>query len=162
VGVDTDFPCGWWWWIPLAFLVWVFACGRSRRCGAVQRVVEFLLARKALACKCENVPGFKARLVAMLKMSASGRHELRADAQIVLDHGSRGASVERLLLPQPSTLNIYTRNRLFSDSLTDFPNSGLPDQQNKEKINEFQATLKEEKKKDPKPLANPPCKSSIV
>lgn len=31
VGVETDFPCGWWWWIPL---VWVFACGRSRRCGA--------------------------------------------------------------------------------------------------------------------------------
>lgn len=45
--MDTDFPCGWWWWIRYGFSARELA---AVRCGAVQRVggVEFLVARVSL------------------------------------------------------------------------------------------------------------------
>jgi hypothetical protein len=42
VGVDTDFPRGWWWWIPLAF--WYGFSVReiaAVRCGAAGGGVSF-------------------------------------------------------------------------------------------------------------------------
>ena len=70
-----------------------FLCGRSRRCGAVQRVVEFLLARQSLACECEDVPTVVSSEIdcyVEVEREWSGRHNSRADARTVLDHGRRG------------------------------------------------------------------------
>jgi hypothetical protein len=63
-----------------------FLCGRSRRCGAVQRrgrVVEFLLVQPSLACECEDVLSRQGLLLlylrCVLKVRASGRRSQDAE-----------------------------------------------------------------------------------
>jgi hypothetical protein len=60
--VDTDFPCGWWWWILDRFGMG-FSCAGDRggavRCSGVSGWVEFLMARASLACECEDVKYFQ-------------------------------------------------------------------------------------------------------
>jgi hypothetical protein len=80
-----------WEWIPIFRVgggggyLWRFGmgflCGRSRRCGAVQRVVEFLLARQSLACECEDVPTVVSSEIdcyVEIEREWSGRHNSRA------------------------------------------------------------------------------------
>ena len=103
-----------WEWIPIFRVgggggyLWRFGmgflCGRSRRCGAVQRVVEFLLARQSLACECEDVPTVvSSKLIVMLKLSASGVEDTIHEQMRGLSSIMAGAETRRKAGSVPST-----------------------------------------------------------